>query len=358
MKFINLNSLKTFVAHKSFLKLLALAFVVVIVIKNLPNHAQSSSNKQTILPIATRLYLSEYTPRIKVSGFLKPGNLGVVKANFKAVVKKVYIKRGRFVKKGEVILELKSDEIERRLDEAKARHFHKLSEHESCKSLAKKLYTSHNDYLAKIADLEQSKANLQKAKTDADELKVTALDDGYLEECFVHEGDTVFAQDKLVNLVYSDFAYVRSYVSEEIIEKLSIGIQVNVKLGEYECSGKVSGLSRVADPTTRSFYVDSIVEVPNNVNYGTTAEVTLVLLQRKGFWINASALTLDDNGVLGIKVLEDSKVVFLPVKLSSMTELGAYIEHDSSELSLIAYGGEFLLPGQSTEVIWQKSPTL
>lgn len=358
MKFINLNNLKAFVLHKSFLRLLALAFVVVIVIKNLPSQAQSNHNRQTILPIVTRLYLSEYTPLVKVSGFLKPGNLGVVKANFKAVVNKILIKRGRFVKKGEVILELKSDEIEKRLVEAKARHTHKLSEHESCKSLAKKLYTSHNDYLAKIAELEQSKANLQKAETDVGELKVTALDDGYLEECFVHEGDTVFAQDKLVNLVYSDFAYVRSYVSEEIIEKLNIGIQVNVKLGEYECSGKVSGLSRVADPATRSFYVDSIVEVPNNVNFGTTAEVTFILPQRKGFWINGSALTLDDNGVLGIKALEDSRVVFLPVKLSSMTEHGAYIEHDANELALIAYGGEFLLPGQSTEVIWQENPTL
>lgn len=358
MNFNNFNNLKAIISHKSFLKVFVLAFVVIIVIKNLPNQTQQSSNKQVILPIATKLYLSEYTPLIKASGFLKPGNLGGVKANFKAIVKKIYIKRGRFVKKGDVILELKSDEIEKRLLEAKARHVHKLSEHEACKNLAKKSYTSRNDYLAKIADLEQSKANLQKAETDADELKIAALDDGYLEECFVHEGDTVFAQDKLINVVYSDFAYVRSYVSEEIIEKLSIGTQIHVKLGDYECSGKISGLSKVADPATRSFYVDNIVEVPNNANYGTTAEVTFILPKRKGFWINASALTLDDNGILGVKVLQDSKVVFLPVKLSSMTEHGAYVECDAKELALIAYGGEFLLPGQSTEVIWQKPPTL
>ena len=358
MKFLNLNKLKVIITHKSFFKLVTLFLVLFIVFKNLTNQTQQISSKQELIPIAKQLQLSTYTPSINVSGFIKPRDFGILKANFKAVVDKVIIQKGRFVKKGDLILELNNSEIEKRLTEAASRYDHKLAEYKSNENLSRKSFTSKNNYLASIADLKQAKANFQKAETDALELKVTAPDDGYLEECYVHVGDTVFAQDKLVNLIYPGPVHVRSYVSEEVIEKLSIGMQARINVANHDYMGQIYGLSRVADPDTRNFYIDLILENPNCLNYGVTAEVTLLLPQRQGFWINASALTLDDNGILGVKVLENSKVVFLPIKLTSITENGAYIEHDSSQLNLIAYGGEFLMQGQTPEVNWQKASSL
>lgn len=358
MKLENLKKLKAFVINTSFLKLISFGIVLMIVFKHFSSSNIQNQVKQAVLPIAMKIPVSNYVPNVKVSGLLIPGNTGVIKANFKALVSKVFIKKGREVKKGEIILELKNDEIEKRLVEAKARYVHKHAEQEAYQKLAKKSYTSPNDYLAIVADLEQAKTNLQKAEIDASELIVRALDNGYLEECYVHEGDTIFAEDKLVNVIYPEATYVRSYVSEEIIEKLSIGMDVRVNIANKEYNGVIYGLSKVADPVTRSFYVDTTIGNLSSVNYGATAEVTFMLPSRHGFFINASALTLDDKGVLGVKALNDSSVIFLPVQLNAMTEQGAYVECDCKELSLIVYGGEFLLPGQTPEVSWQKTPSL
>ena len=361
MKILDFKKLQSVVAHKSFFKIAALAVILLVVFKNLAHHIQETSSKQTIIPIVVQLPLSAYTPVLKVSGFTQPITSAVLKSNFKTIVASILVQKGREVSKDEVILELSSPEIEKRLVEATARYNHKLAEYEASKKLMQKSFKSGNNHLQTKADLEQARANLQAAETDAFELKVRALADGYLEECYVQVGNTICPHDKLVNLVYKDAVQVRSYVSEEIIGSLNIGMHALVKVCDHEFMAEISGLSTVADPQTRNFYVDlTIVKPEHRLAYGATADVTLLLPQRQGFWINASALTLDDDGMLGVKVLENSKVVFLPVKLTSMTAQGAYIENNTNttNLDLISYGGEFFLPGQTPTVHLQKIPNL
>ncbi len=136
-------------------------------------------------------------------------------------------------------------------------------------------------------------------------------------------------------------------------------MQANVKIADTQYLGEVSGISKMAEPNTRNFYVDLVIKTTVNAfPFGATAEAVISLPTRKGFWINASALTLNDEGELGIKILENDKVVFVAIKLSSLTEEGAYIEYDAPSIGLIAYGGEFLLPGQKPTVYWQKNPSL
>ncbi len=359
MRTFDFKKLQLIVTHKSFFKVAGLVVILLIVFKNLAQNIQENPVKQTIIPIVMQLPLSTFTPVLKVSGFTKPLTSGILKANFKAAVASVLIQKGRAVSKGDVIIELSSPEIDKRLIEATSRYNHKLAEYESAKKLSQKSFTSKNNYLASKADLEQARANLQQAETNVQELKVTALAAGYLEECYVQVGHTIFPEDKLVNLVYKGAVQIRSYVSEAIIESLSIGMAARVNVAGHAYAAKVSGLSTVADPQTRNFYVDlTLINAGQPLAYGATADVTLLLPPCQGFWINPSALTLDDGGVLGIKVLENTKVVFLPIKLTSLTDQGAYIESDLQNLALIAYGGEFLLPGQTPTVSWQRIPSL
>lgn len=359
MKKFNFKNLKIIASHPSFWKVGGVILTCIIVLRNFSNHTKHVPPRQSIVPIAVQLPATQYNPVLKLSGHTKPMNQGVLKANFKAVVAKVLIQKGRVVKKGDVFLVLSCPEIEKRFIEAKARHKQKLAEYEAAKKLTRKALKSENTYLETEADYELAVANLYKAETDANELKVTAQEDGYLEECYVHVGDTVLASDKLVQVIYEHADQVRLYVAEDNIGLLKIGMKANVNIAHHQYLGEVSGISKMADAGTRNFYVDLTIKTnTNSFPYGATAEARVELPPRKGFWINASALTLNDDGVLGIKILENDKVAFVAVKLSSLTEEGAYVEYDASVLRLISYGGEFLLPGQTPVVHWQKNPTL
>jgi multidrug efflux system membrane fusion protein len=359
MKKFNFKNLKVIASHPSFWKVAGIILICIIVFRNFSDHTKDVSQRQSIVPIAVQLSATQYNPILKLSGYTKPMNHGVLKANFKAVVGKVLVQKGRVVRKGDVILVLSSPEIEKRFIEAKARHRQKLAEYEAAKKLAKKALTAENTYLATEADYELAVANLYKAETDAHELKVTAPEDGYLEECYVHVGDTVLAPDKLVQIVYQHAEQVRLYVSEDNIGLLKLGMKASVNIANHEYLGEISGISKMADADTRNFYVDLTIKTnADSFSYGATAEANIALPTRKGFWINASALTLNDDGVLGVKIIENDKVAFVAVKLSSLTEEGAYVEHDAPSLGLISYGGEFLLPGQTPVVYWQKNPML
>lgn len=358
MNRINKN-IKFVITHPSFWKIILLICVCFVVLKHFIHKSEDTAQKQSLVPIVIELPVSLYTPLLRLSGFTKPMDHGILKANYKAVVEKVLIQRGRHVKKGDIVLTLSSPEIEKRLTEAISRYKQKLAEYESAKKLTQKAFKAENTYLAVEADLEQAIANLRKAETDANELKVTASEDGYLEECYVHVGDTVFAQDKLVQIVYPNVAQVRLYASEDSISMLNIGMKAHVKVANEEYLGEIAGISKFADPNTRNFYIDlNVLTKEKPFPFGATAEVIILLPEQKGFWINASALTLNDKGELGIKILKNDKVLFVAVELSSLTENGAYIKYNADSLSLIAYGGEFLLPGQTPVVHWQKLPIL
>jgi multidrug efflux system membrane fusion protein len=359
MKKISFKNLKTIVSHPSFWKIIGIILTCIVVFKNFSDHTKDTSQRQSIIPIAIQLSATQYTPVLKLSGHTKPQDHGILKANFKAFVDKILIQKGRLVKKGDLILVLSCPEIEKRFIEAKSRHKQKGAEYEAAKKLTQKAFKSENTYLATKADYELAVANLHKAATDANELEITAPEDGYLEECYVHVGDTVLASDKLVQIVYEHADQVRLYVSEDNVGLLKLGMKASVNIADNQYFGKVSGISKMADTNTRNFYVDLTINTnANSFPYGATAEANISLPTRKGFWINASALTLNDEGVLGVKILENGKVAFVAVKLSSLTEEGAYIEYDAPSLGLISYGGEFLLPGQTPVVHWQKNPTL
>lgn len=359
MKKITLSSLKQVLVHPSFFKVAGIVIVLMLVLKHFSNHLAISPAKQVLVPIVTEISATWYAPVLRVSGVTKPLNHGVVKANYKAMVQKILIQKGQRVKKGDVIMVLSSHEIEKRFSEIQARYKHKLAEYESAKKLTQKAFKSENTFLEIQANLEEAVAKLHKAQTDTEELTLVASEDGHLEDCFVHEGDTVFRQDKLVKIVYNGASQVRVFVGEDKVSTLKVGMKASVKLGDENYNAQITGLSNFADPETRNFYVDLTIEkTSDELSYGATAEVVISLPMRKGFWINASSLTMDDEGIVGIKILENELVKFIPIKLSAFNEKGAYIECDASTLALIAYGGEFLLPGQKPKVHWQKSEIL
>src|SRR3989338_10621115 len=121
--------------------------------------------------------------------------------------------------------------------------------------------------------MEKAKADLQKIQNDAADLQIKADEDGYLEECFVNKGNTVFAQDKLISFVYDRPAQIRVYVSEENINFLKQGMQAKIKSGNQVLTAKITGISTVADMQTRNFYVElDFDEKTDLATFGTTVQ--------------------------------------------------------------------------------------
>jgi multidrug efflux system membrane fusion protein len=112
--------------------------------------------------------------------------------------------------------------------------------------------------------------------------------------------------------------------------------------------GKVSYIAATADEATRSFPIE--VDLPNGdleLRDGMTAEAVVNVGTAPVHVLPQSVLTLDDDGVLGIRTVEDgNKVAFHAVTIIKDTREGVWVTGLPYKINVITVGQEFVQPGQ------------
>ncbi len=102
-----------------------------------------------------------------------------------------------------------------------------------------------------------------------------------------------------------------AYVPETEISRIEIGARAGARLTTGETvEGRVRFLSRSADVQTRTFKVE--IEVPNpdmTIRSGQTAEILIAAPGNRAHLLPQSALTLNDAGALGVRIVETGDVV-------------------------------------------------
>src|SRR5690554_7411383 len=90
-------------------------------------------------------------------------------------------------------------------------------------------------------------------------------------------------------------------------------------------AGVVSFVASAADPETRSFAVEVLVENPDLLRAaGGTATLNIRLPEQKAQFISPAYLTLDDDGRPGVKYVNgQDRVMFQTVKLLNVATDGA-----------------------------------
>ena len=82
-----------------------------------------------------------------------------------------------------------------------------------------------------------------------------------------------------------------------------------------------------------------------------TARISLNLGDRRGHRLSPAVLTLDDEGRVGVKVINDNTTVqFLPVELIADGPEGMWLGGLPDSVELITVGHEFVSAGQRVTV--------
>jgi multidrug efflux system membrane fusion protein len=112
--------------------------------------------------------------------------------------------------------------------------------------------------------------------------------------------------------------------------------------------GKVTYLAPTADDATRSFPAEIEVANPEGgILSGVTADASVQVGVAPVTILPQSVLTLDDNGVLGIRTVEDgNKVAFHAVNLIKDTRDGVWIVGLPPTIKVITVGQDFVQAGQ------------
>ena len=143
-------------------------------------------------------------------------------------------------------------------------------------------------------------------------------------------------------------------VAEREVGRVKPGMNANVTLVSGDVvSGKVSYVSPSADAQTRTFQTE--VELNNTargIPDGMTATAQINLPVSQSFKILPAWVSLDENGQIGVKTIEEgNRVGFVPIVILSQTREGFWISGIEDGDKVITRGQEYVVVGEVVEPI-------
>lgn len=259
-------------------------------------------------------------------------------------------RKGNFVKKGTVLLELAMNDRMERLEDAKAQVGSAEISYNASKDLQRKQFESQVRLAQSNAELAKAEAALAEIKLDIARTKIRAPIDGYIETLLPGPGDYVEAGEEVAMVVDLDPIRVIANVTEMDVGHLKVDDLAAVRLPNgLEVGGTIHYISRVANESTRTFRVDVWIDNPEAaIPAGLTASVKLEAGAQRAHKIPSSAMTLSDKGALGVRIVDDANVVlFVPVAMLDDTPDGTWVSGLPSTVRLITVGQEFVVDGQT-----------
>lgn len=120
-------------------------------------------------------------------------------------------------------------------------------------------------------------------------------------------------------------------------------------------AGSVSYLARAADAISRSYRIEVEVDPRySDIRAGTTVELMVEAMEIRAHLIPASTLTLDDRGVIGVKLIgADNTIFYRNVEIvgdsSNQLDPGIWVTGLRGTVKLVTLGQEIVFPGQVVE---------
>lgn len=258
------------------------------------------------------------------------------------------LRKGAEVAEGDVLCRLDPGARQAQLLEAEARYAEARVEAEAATTLREKGFAAETTRMSRQAQLEAAQAAVDLVKLDIDRLVIRAPFSGVLETDTAEIGSRLGLGDTCATLIDLSLVKVTGFVSELEVEKIEIGQTASARLiNGREISGEISFISRVSDPETRTYQVEVTLPNPDDsIRDGMTAELRIDLPSQVAHRIPQNALTLDDDGRLGVRVAEDNVARFYPVTPLREEVDGIWVSGLPDTADVIVVGQEFVRDGR------------
>jgi len=292
--------------------------------------------------------------RVDVTGRTEASRTVEIRAETYGQVRELLRQRGDNVKKGSPIARLRLDDRTAKLAEAKASLRQREIEFKAAESLKQKGFRSETEEAAAQARLDAARAVVEQMEIDIARTTFRAPFDGMIDSGHIELGDYVQVGDVAATVVDLDPILVVGNVSERQVNSLHEGMPGIVRLIDgTERDGIIRFVAPVAEPSTRTYRVE--LEVHNAdvaIRDGLTAEIEIPVSEAAAHFVTPSTLTLNDDGVVGVKVVTpDNLVSFRPVEIIADEPDGVWLGGLPDSIRLITVGQEFVLDGERVEPV-------
>ena len=206
--------------------------------------------------------------------------------------------------------------------------------------------------------IEAAIASVSAAQNDMDRLVIRAPFKGLLETDAAELGSLMQPGALCATIIQLDPIKLVGYVPEADVDRVQVGALAGAELASgARVQGKVTYLSRSADPTTRTFAVE--ITVPNTalkIRDGQTAAILIAAEGAKAHRLGQSALTLNNDGQIGVRVVEAGNIVaFRPIELVRDDIDGIWVSGLPDMADVIVMGQDFVTAGVEVDPTYKEA---
>jgi membrane fusion protein, multidrug efflux system len=297
-----------------------------------------------------------HSRKLTISGRTEADKRVTLTARTGGILTEFKIKRGTWVKAGDIIAVLSDDARSAQVAQAESLVTQRRTELEAKRKLIATGAIPRLDLVNMEAMLKAAEGALAVAEAERDRGVVRAPWGGVVSDVMVDAGDAAFSFQgrELAKLVSLDPMLAVVEVAERKLAGIRVGEPAKVQLVTGEtAAGRIRFVAKTASQTTRTYRVE--VELPNPdgaIPDGITAEVSVQLAQVAATRVPRSALTIASNGDIGVRsVGANGRVGFLPVNVVEDQQSQMWVTGIPDRARVIVRGQDFVRDGQEVEAI-------
>lgn len=256
--------------------------------------------------------------------------------------------RGALVAEGDLLCELSPGTRRASLAEAEARLAEAQINFTAATRLSEGGFAAQTRVASAEATVRGAQAGVEAARAELARLAIHAPFAGVLEIDTAERGSLLSPGGLCATVIRLDPIRLVGFAAEAQVDRLAVGAVAGGRLPSgQEVLGRVTFLARSADPATRTFRVEVTVPNPDlTIREGLSVDILVQAEAERGHLVPASALTLDDGGRLGLRLVDaDSVTFFAPVRVLRDTAQGFWVTGLPAQADVVVVGQEFVTDG-------------
>lgn len=215
---------------------------------------QENATLVTVMKVANE----EFTHRVDVRGTVESKKNVMISTEIPALIRSIKVREGDRVKKGQLLIVLDSETLQRNIDELETALDLAKIIFERQSQLWEQNVGSEIQYLEAKNRKEALEKSLATANSQLQKARIKAPFSGTIDEIPVKEGEFAMTGMPMVRVVSLDQLYINADVSENFIGKFNKGDKVTVSFPSInkEISSKILSVSDVINRQNRTFSIE------------------------------------------------------------------------------------------------------
>jgi len=299
--------------------------------------------------------------QLEVRGRTEADTIVEVRAQTGGILEKRLVEKGQSVAAGDLLCTIERGARQANLAKAKASLKQAEIDLQAQARLVDRGYAAKNDIAGLEASLDAAKAVVAEVELELSRTEIRAPIAGIVQDPLADAGDVLAAGSTCVTVIDSDPMKVIGQVSEREIAALAEGMGADVRLvNGVTASGVIDYIAPSADPDTRTFRVEiRLANEGGRIKDGVTALANVPLPASKAHLVSSAYLTLDDDGRIGVQIVDEEDIVrFQPVDVIGADRDALWVGGLAETARVITVGQDYVLAGQKVKPMQAQAASL